>query len=45
MIAELKEKLKLEEKQAQEIYNTSMNLIASFVKDSLKHPFRSKDER
>lgn len=36
-------RLSFDEAKADEIYNTSMHIIASNVKDKLKHPFRSKD--
>lgn len=36
-------RLSFDEAKADEIYNTSMQIITSNVKDKLKHPFRSQD--
>ena len=39
----LMEKLEVSNEEANEIYEISSNIIASAIKESLKHPFRSKD--
>ena len=39
----IKEKLNIDNCQADEIYNIAMNIISSNIKDKLKHPFRSQD--
>lgn len=43
IIASLKIKLNINEMKAEEIYNISMEIIFSQVKDKMKHPFRSKE--
>lgn len=43
IIEELKIKLNIDETSADEIYNISMNIINSTVKNKIIHPFRSKD--
>ena len=39
----IKEKLDLTDERADEIYNITMSIISTNIKDKLKHPFRSKD--
>ena len=39
----IKEKLNIDNCQADEIYNIAMNIISSNIKDKLKHPFKSQD--
>lgn len=43
IITKLIEKLEIDEIEANKIYNTSVSIIASEIKNKLKHPFRSKD--
>lgn len=43
IVSAIKEKLSVDDNQADEIYNIAMNIITSNVKEKLKHPFRSQD--
>lgn len=43
MIAEFKEKLKIEEQEANKIYEIVMQIIGTGIKDKLKHPFKNQD--
>lgn len=43
IINELQEKLNLMEKDADDLYNTISEIITMGIKDTLKHPFKSKD--
>ena len=35
------EQLNIDNKKANEIYETSMNIITNAIKDKIKHPFKS----
>ena len=37
------EKLNYDEEKADEIYNIASSIIATQIKEKIKHPFRSKD--
>ena len=39
----IKEKLDLTDERADEIYNITMSIISTNIKEKLKHPFRSQD--
>ena len=39
----IKEKLNIDNCQADEIYNIAMNIISSNIKEKIKHPFKSQD--
>ena len=43
IIIELKDKLQINEEEANEIYNTTSQIFASEIKEKIKHPFKSKD--
>lgn len=43
MIVEFKEKLKLEEQEANKVYEIVMQIIGAGIKDKLKHPFKDQD--
>ncbi len=43
IINDLMEQLNIDNEKANEIYETSMNVLASSIKDKLKHPFKSVD--
>lgn len=43
IINSLKEKLSLNEKEAEKIYEISMNIISKALKDKIKNPFKSQD--
>lgn len=38
-IFDLKEKLSIEEKEAEKIYDICINIISDGIKDKIKHPF------
>ena len=40
MINDLKNKLNINEEEANKIYETAMNIISSEIKNKLKHPFK-----
>ena len=43
MIASFIEKLGIDENEANQIYESAMQIIGNGVKDKLKHPFKSQD--
>lgn len=43
IIKDFMEQLNIENKKANEIYETSMNIITNAIKDKIKHPFKSQD--
>lgn len=43
IVSDIKEKLEVSNERAEEIYNITMSIISSNVKDKLKHPFKSQD--
>lgn len=43
MIVEFKEKLKIEEQEANRVYEIVMQIIGTGIKDKLKHPFKNQD--
>ncbi len=43
MIVEFKEKLKIEEQEANKVYEIVMQIIGTGIKDKLKHPFKNQD--
>lgn len=43
IVSDIKEKLKVSNERAEEIYNITMSIISSNLKDKLKHPFKSQD--
>lgn len=43
MIADFKEKLNVDEEEANKIYETAIEIISKGIKDKLKHPFKSQD--
>ena len=43
IVSAIKEKLDLTDEKADEIYNITMSIISSNIKDKIKHPFKSKD--
>ncbi len=43
MIVEFKEKLKIEEQEANKVYEIIMQIIGTGIKDKLKHPFKNQD--
>lgn len=43
IIKDFMEQLNIENKKANEIYETSMNIITNAIKDKIKHPFKSID--
>ena len=42
-VLDIKEKLEITEEEADEVYNIVSNIIATAIKDKLKHPFRSNE--
>lgn len=44
IITDLINKLNIDESKANDIYNATMQVIGNGIKDTLKHPFRSKKE-
>ena len=42
IIKDLMDKLSIDEKQADDIYNISMELIATRIKNKIFHPFKSE---
>lgn len=43
IIKDFMEQLNIENKKANEIYETSMNIITNAIKDKIRHPFKSQD--
>lgn len=43
MIVDFKEKLNLDDKTADELYNTCMSIICNKIKNKLIHPFKNND--
>lgn len=43
IISSIEEKLNISDEQANEIYNIAMNIIATNIKEKIKHPFKSQD--
>lgn len=43
IIASLIEKLNIDEEKANEIYNIASSIIATSIKDKIKHPFKGND--
>ena len=43
IVSAIKEKLNVTDERADEIYNITMSIISSNIKDKIKHPFKSKD--
>lgn len=43
IVSAIKEKLNLTDERADEIYNITMSIISSNIKDKIRHPFKSKD--
>lgn len=43
MIADFKEKLNVDEEEANKIYETAIEIISKGIKDKLRHPFKSQD--
>lgn len=43
MIVEFKEKLKIEEQEANKVYEIVMQIIGTGIKDKLRHPFKNQD--
>ena len=43
MITNLKEKLQMDDEQANKIYEAYVETIGSGIKEKLKHPFKSQD--
>ena len=43
IIEDLKNKLSIAEKEADNVYNAAVSLITTGIKDKLKHHFKSKD--
>lgn len=43
IVSDIKGKLEVSNDKAEEIYNITMSIISSNVKDKLKHPFKSQD--
>lgn len=43
IVSDIKEKLEVSNERAEEIYNITMSIISSNLKDKLKHPFKSQD--
>lgn len=44
IVDDLMESLSIDEKEADDIYNISMEIIAKRIKNKIFHPFKSKDE-
>ena len=45
IVSAIKEKLSVNDCQADEIYNIAMSIISSNIKEKLKHPFKSQDKK
>ena len=43
IIIELKDKLKINEEEADKIYNITSEIFVSEIKEKIKHPFKNKD--
>lgn len=43
IVSDLQIELNIEKEKAENIYETSMDIISSALKDKLKHPFKSQD--
>lgn len=43
IILEIEEQLKMSKEEAEKIYEVSMSILGSGIKDKLKHPFKSQD--
>ena len=43
IVNDIIEKLNVSSDKAEEIYNITMSIISSNIKDKLKHPFKSQD--
>lgn len=43
MILELEEQLNIQKEEAEKIYESAMSILASGIKDKLKHPFKSQE--
>lgn len=43
ILSDLQIELNIEKEKAENIYETSMDIISSALKDKLKHPFKSQD--
>lgn len=43
IVSDIKEKLEVSNERAEELYNITMSIISSNVKDKLRHPFKSQD--
>lgn len=43
IVSDLQIELNIEKEKAENIYETSMDIISSTLKDKLKHPFKSQD--
>lgn len=43
IIKDFMEQLNIENKKANEIYETSMNIITNAIKNKIRHPFKSQD--
>lgn len=43
MILDMEEQLKITREEAEKIYESAMSILASGIKDKLKHPFKSQD--
>ena len=43
VVNEFKEKLNYTQEKAEEIYNISSSVIATAIKDKIKHPFKGND--
>lgn len=43
IITELKQRLEIDEKEADKVYNTAVEIINDEIRYKLRHPFRSKD--
>ena len=43
IVSDIKGKLEVLNERAKEIYNITMSIISSNLKDKLKHPFKSQD--
>lgn len=43
IVSDIIRELEVEKEKAENIYETSMDIISSALKDKLKHPFKSQD--
>lgn len=43
IISELEEQLNITQEEAEKIYESAMSILASGIKDKLKHPFKSQE--